>query len=51
MNFQFKESIGFGYRFSDDIEASLKYNHYSNANLDDENSGLDFVGLQVAYRF
>jgi len=51
MNFQFKESIGFGYRFNDDFDATLKYNHYSNANLDDDNSGLDFVGLKVAYRF
>ena len=50
-NFQFKESIGFGYRFSENIETTLKYNHYSNADLDDENSGLDFIGLQVVYRF
>lgn len=51
MNFQFKESIGFGYKFNDNFDASLKYYHYSNANLDDDNSGLDFVGLKVAYRF
>lgn len=51
MHFQFKESIGFGYRFSKNIDATLKYNHYSNADLDDDNSGIDFVGLKVAYRF
>ncbi|XPV70093.1 MAG: acyloxyacyl hydrolase [Halarcobacter sp.] len=51
MNFQFKESVGFGYRFSDILEATLKYNHYSNADLAGSNAGLDFVALRVIYRF
>jgi hypothetical protein len=51
MHFQFKESVGFGYRFTDNFEATLKYNHYSNANLDDDNAGLDFFGIKVAYKF
>lgn len=51
MNFQFKESIGFGYKFTDNIEATLKYNHYSNADLASENAGLDFIGLRVIYSF
>lgn len=50
-NFQFKESIGFGYKFNKEIESTLKYVHYSNADLNKENSGLDMVMLQVVYTF
>lgn len=51
MNFQFKESIGFGYRFNKKLESTLKYTHYSNADLDNENAGLDLVMLQLIYKF
>jgi len=51
IHFQFKESVGFGYRLNKDFDITLKYNHYSNADLDDNNAGLDFIGLKVAYRF
>ena len=51
MNFQFKESIGFGYRFNKKLESTLKYTHYSNADLNNENAGLDLVMLQLIYRF
>jgi|GEM_PF-1458065 len=51
IHFQFKESVGFGYRFTDNFEATLKYNHYSNSDIDNENSGLDFVALRAIYRF
>ncbi|WP_164971012.1 acyloxyacyl hydrolase [Halarcobacter mediterraneus] len=51
MHFQFKESIGFLYKFNDKMDASLKYNHYSNANLNSKNSGIDFIGLQFNYKF
>ncbi len=48
---QFKESIGFGYRFNQNIESSLKYVHYSNADMANENSGHDIGLLQFIYRF
>ncbi len=50
-NAQFKESIGFGYKFNKRVEATLKYTHYSNADLAEKNSGLDFIGLRVIYKF
>jgi hypothetical protein len=50
-NAQFKESIGFGYKFNKRVEATIKYTHYSNADLADKNSGLDFIGLRVIYKF
>jgi lipid A 3-O-deacylase len=48
---QFKESIGFGYRFTKKWESTLKYTHYSNADFSSKNSGLDFIGLRVIYKF
>ncbi|PLY05357.1 MAG: hypothetical protein C0625_15120 [Arcobacter sp.] len=52
MSFQFKESLGFGYRFSENLESTLKYTHYSNADLDkNENTGLDLVMLKLVYKF
>ncbi|RXJ70186.1 hypothetical protein CRV08_01065 [Halarcobacter ebronensis] len=51
MHFQFKENIGFGYRITDNFETTLKYTHYSNADLDDENSGIDSVGLKFIYLY
>lgn len=51
MNFQFKESIGFAYRINKTIETKIKYNHYSNADLASSNSGLDFVGLSLIFKF
>ncbi len=50
-NAQFKESIGFGYKFNEQFETTLKYTHYSNADLAEKNSGLDFIGLRVIYKF
>jgi len=52
MNFQFKQSIGFGYKFNDKLETTLKYNHYSNADMKkNKNDGLDIVRLQLVYNF
>lgn len=50
-NIQFKESIGFGYRFSENLATSLKYVHYSNADMANENSGIDMGLVQLIYRF
>ena len=52
MHFQFKQSIGFGYNFSENTAATLKYNHYSNGDLDKrENSGLDLIMVKVVYTY
>lgn len=50
-NFQFKQSIGFGYKITEKIDTTLKYTHYSNADIDDDNSGLDIVMLKFVYKF
>lgn len=51
MNFQFKESVVFGYNINKHLSTTLRYNHISNADLDDDNSGLDIFGLNLIYKF
>lgn len=51
INFQFKQSIGFGYKINKDFESTLKYSHYSNADLNSKNDGIDLVMLQLVYKF
>ena len=50
-NFQFKESIGFVYKFNNKLETSLKYVHYSNADMSSKNAGIDMHLLQLIYKF
>ncbi|AXX92475.1 hypothetical protein CPU12_09450 [Malaciobacter molluscorum LMG 25693] len=50
-NFQFKESILFGYNISDSFSTTLRYNHISNADINDDNSGLDIYGINFIYKF
>ena len=52
-HFQFEDRLGiaidFGRNFNQTI--SIRYFHYSNAGLDNKNSGVDFLGLAYAYKF
>ncbi|RXJ86449.1 acyloxyacyl hydrolase [Arcobacter sp. CECT 8985] len=50
-NFQFKESILFGYNVNDNFSTTLRYNHISNADINDDNSGLDIFGINFIYKF
>ncbi|AXH09815.1 hypothetical protein CP960_07600 [Malaciobacter halophilus] len=50
-NFQFKQSVIFGYNINKHLSTTLRYNHISNADLDDNNSGLDIFGLNLIYKF
>ena len=52
-HYQFEDRIGLTLEFGDDLEhaASLRYMHYSNGGLDDNNSGMDFLVLSCARYF
>lgn len=50
-HFQFKESVGLGYRFNEKTSTTFKYVHYSNAYLHSDNSGFDVFMLSVNYKF
>ncbi|WP_164970057.1 acyloxyacyl hydrolase [Arcobacter sp. CECT 8983] len=50
-HFQFKESAGFGYKFTDTFDITLKYTHYSNANINNKNAGIDLIGARLVYKF
>jgi lipid A 3-O-deacylase len=47
----FRESLDLGWRVGERHYLSLGYAHMSNAGLDDDNDGMDFVGLRYGYRF
>lgn len=49
--FLFREAIDLGYRFADRHGISVYFSHISNANLCDENEGLESVGARYGYRF
>ncbi len=47
--FLFRESIAMGYRFADRHSVSLYAAHMSNGVLDDDNDGMNFVGIRYGY--
>lgn len=47
----FRESLDLGYRFAGKHGLALHYSHMSNAGLDSDNDGMDFVGLRYSYKF
>ena len=51
--FQFEDRMGISVAFGEQRRESLalRYMHYSNGSLNDENPGLDFMNLGYAYRF
>jgi len=49
-HFQFENSIGFGFKFSE-FDIAYRYVHYSNAGLDDNNSGADFSIISISFKF
>ena len=52
-NFQFTSHVTVGTRFGrgDRWEAGVRVQHISNAGIEDENPGLNFVMFEVGYRF
>jgi len=47
----FITDVGVGYEFKNHISVAAKYFHISNAGLGEHNSGLDAIGISLAYAF
>ncbi|MHA7871716.1 MAG: acyloxyacyl hydrolase [Hyphococcus sp.] len=47
----FRLSADIGYEVTERVSASVHWSHISNANLCDENEGLDNLGMRIGYRF
>ncbi len=50
-NLNFLTGLGIGYKFVEGWHTVVKWEHISNANLDEDNSGVDTVVLGVGYTF
>ena len=50
-NFHFTSSVGFNWEFDDAWAAGYRFQHSSNADLDDPNPGLDMHTISIAYTF
>lgn len=49
--FQFGSFLGIGYVFSDNLDASIRYQHYSNASIKKPNDGVNFFIVRLSYAF
>ncbi len=47
--FQFGDHLGVGYVFANKVDVSLRYQHFSNASIEDPNPGVNFTVLRVSY--
>ena len=50
-NFQFTSSLGLAWEISDTMTISYRFQHTSNANIDEPNPGLDMHTLGVGFTF
>ncbi|GEM_PF-1297097 len=50
-NINFYSSIGLGYQFCSHWDMLLKFGHISNANIKEENEGINILGLGIGYSF
>jgi lipid A 3-O-deacylase len=49
--FEFGDSVGFGYQFTDGWDAGIKLQHFSNGGIEEPNSGVNYVFARIAKRF
>ncbi len=49
--FQFGDHAGLGYVFGNGVDLGVKYQHFSNGGMSNDNDGVDFTELRVLYRF
>lgn len=47
----FREALEIGYRFNEHHSLSFVVDHFSNANIESNNEGLDSYGIRYGYRF
>lgn len=50
-NIDFLTGIGLGYQFNSNWHAAFRFEHVSNAGLDEDNAGVNAVRLGLGYRF
>lgn len=50
-HFQFGDHVGVGYLFSNDVDVTVKFQHYSNGGFKKPNDGANFVILKAGYPF
>lgn len=49
--YNFEDHVGIGIQLTQQHNFTLRYFHYSNANLKFPNTGIDFIGLNYQYQF
>jgi len=49
--YQFGDHIAVGYKFSNSVDVSIKYQHYSNAGIKEPNPAINFTTIKLAYSF
>ena len=49
--FQFGDHVGIGYVFSNNLDLSLRFEHFSNAGIKQPNTGVNFGVVRASYRF
>jgi opacity protein-like surface antigen len=49
--FQFGSVLGIGYVFASKLDASIRYQHYSNASIKKPNDGVNFFIVRLSYAF
>lgn len=50
-SFQFGSHLGIGYVFTNGLDISARYQHFSNASIKKPNDGVNFTVIRVAYPF
>ncbi len=48
-HFQFGDHIGIGYVFANKVDVSFRFQHFSNASIEQPNDGVNFSILRVSY--
>lgn len=51
MHFQFKDFVALGANITDRLSADVRFTHYSNAHLNENNTGLDLGVISLRYQF
>lgn len=47
--FQFGDHLGVGYVFANKLDVGLRYQHFSNAGIDEPNPGVNFAVVRISY--
>lgn len=50
-NFQFGDHLGVGYVFTNKLDVSLKFQHFSNGGFKQPNNGVNFGVVRASYKF